>query len=74
MTLAVREFGVTVDRVAAPADARSGAGVHRARTAGGEAAYLKVTPASLGAETLDGARRELRFYRRLGSSWVVAWF
>lgn len=66
MALAVREFGITIDHdCARPADARSGAGVHRARTRGGREAYLKVTPASLDAWALDGARREVRFYRQL---------
>ena len=65
MALAVHEFGITIDRAAKPADAQSGAGVHRAWTAGGQAAYLKVTPASLGRRVLAGARRELRFYRQL---------
>lgn len=68
MSLAVREFGITIDRRAErPADARSGAGVHPARTPGGRTAYLKITPAGLGAGALDGARRELRFYRQLAA-------
>ena len=67
MSLAVCEFGITIDCAAGPADARSGAGVHPARTPGGQAAYLKVTPAGLGARALDGARRELRFYRQLAA-------
>ncbi len=67
VALAVREFGITIDHSAGPADARSGAGVHPARTRGGQAAYLKITPASLGAGTLAGARRELRFYRQLAA-------
>ncbi|WP_159450941.1 phosphotransferase family protein [Micromonospora cremea] len=33
------------------------------RTPGGQAAYLKVTPAALGPTALAAARRELRFYR-----------
>jgi Ser/Thr protein kinase RdoA (MazF antagonist) len=65
MSLAVREFGITIDHDARPRDAHSGAAVHRARTAGGRAAYLKITPADLGFEALDAARRELRFYQRL---------
>jgi hypothetical protein len=55
MSLAVREFGITIDRAAKPADTQSGAGVHPAWTAGGQAAYLKVTPASLGGPVLAGA-------------------
>ena len=39
-------------------ESRSGAGVHRVITAEGEAAYLKIAPASLGAT-------ELRFYREV---------
>lgn len=41
--------------------------MYPARTPGGLAAYLKITPASLGAGALDGARRELRFYRELAA-------
>lgn len=67
MSLAVRELGITIDHAARLADARSGAGVHRVRTPGGRAAYLKVTPAVLGPEALDAARRELRFYRQLAA-------
>lgn len=67
MALAVREFGVTIDHSAAPTDARSGVGVHPARTPDGQAAFLKLTPASLGTQTLDGARREVRFYRQLAN-------
>jgi len=68
MSLAVREFGITIDSDAGrPADAFSGSGVHPARTGGGRPAYLKVTPAGLGAGALDGARRELRFYRELAA-------
>jgi Ser/Thr protein kinase RdoA (MazF antagonist) len=67
MSLAVRQFGIAIDHVAKPTDARSGARVHRARTLGGRAAYLKLTPAVLGPETLDAARRELRFYRQLAA-------
>jgi hypothetical protein len=60
MALAVREFGITIDHCALLADARSGAGVHPARTPGGQRAYLKITPAGMGAGGLDGARREVR--------------
>jgi len=67
LSRAVREFGITIDHAAGPADARSGAGVHRARTLGGRPAYLKVTPAALGSAALDAARRELRFYRQLAT-------
>lgn len=63
MLRAAREFGVTIDGAERPADANSGAGVHRVRTPGGQAAYLKVTGAGLGVRALDAARRELRFYR-----------
>lgn len=67
MSRAVQEFGVTIDDAAEPADARSGAGVHHARTPGGQAAYLKVTGAALGSAALKAARRELRFYRQLAA-------
>jgi Ser/Thr protein kinase RdoA (MazF antagonist) len=65
--LAAREFGIIIDHAARPTDARSGAGVHPARTPDDRSAYLKITPASLGVEALDGARRELRFYRQLAT-------
>jgi len=67
MALAVREFGITIDHSGRLADARSGAGVHRAWTHSGQVAYLKVTPAGLSAGPLDGARREVRFYRQLAA-------
>ena len=67
ISLAVREFGIAIDHTARPSDTRSGAGVHLARTPHGGAAYLKITPARLGAEALDRARRELRFYRQLAT-------
>lgn len=59
---AVAAFRVTVSGSGAQPDARSGAGVWAARTAAGEAAYLKVTPAGPG---LDAARREFRVYREI---------
>lgn len=65
MSRAVREFGISIDDLAGPDDARSGAGVHQARTRDGQAAYLKLTPAGLGSRMVDRARRELTFYRRL---------
>jgi aminoglycoside phosphotransferase (APT) family kinase protein len=65
MSEALRRFGIAIDDLAGQDDARSGAGVHPARTHGGLAAYLKLTPARLGTRMLDCARRELRFYRRL---------
>lgn len=65
LALAQREFGISIDHSAVAADARSGAEVHLARTPGGHVAYLKVTPEGLGTVALDGARRELRFYRQL---------
>ncbi|MFI6636505.1 aminoglycoside phosphotransferase family protein [Nonomuraea fuscirosea] len=69
ISLAVRRFGITIDRDdAEPADARSGAGLHSARTFEGRTAFLKVTPASLGVEALHGARRELRFYTELAAT------
>ena len=67
MSRAVREFGITIDHGAGPSDARSGAAVHRVRTPGGSAAYLKVTRAILGSAALEAAHRELRFYRQLAA-------
>jgi Ser/Thr protein kinase RdoA (MazF antagonist) len=67
MSVAVREFGVTIDHAARPGDARSRADVHRVRMSGDRAAYLKITPAVLGPEALDAARRELRFYQHLAA-------
>jgi aminoglycoside phosphotransferase len=55
----LRDFRVTVDGDGAQPDARSGAGVWKARTASGEAAYLKLTASG------PAARRELRFYREV---------
>lgn len=72
MSLAVREFGITVDDLAGPDDSRSGAGVHPARTRDGLAAYLKLTPARLGGGMVNGARRELSFYRRLAGQVPVS--
>jgi Ser/Thr protein kinase RdoA (MazF antagonist) len=46
-------------------ESRSGAGVHRVRTADGRTAYLKVTPSTLDTPAVQAARRELRFYREL---------
>ncbi|GAA4596178.1 hypothetical protein GCM10023194_67680 [Planotetraspora phitsanulokensis] len=63
--LALREFRVVAERYDARVESRSGAGVHVVRTINGEAAYLKATPATLGAQALAAARRELRFYRYL---------
>ncbi|MDT0442076.1 phosphotransferase family protein [Streptomyces johnsoniae] len=57
-------FRVVAER-SAPAESRSGAGVHAVRTAEGRAAYLKATPTALGPRALAAARRELRFYRVL---------
>jgi aminoglycoside phosphotransferase (APT) family kinase protein len=58
------EFRVRIDSAAA-LESRSGAGVSRVRTDDGQVAYLKVTPATLGAPALAAARRELRFYQEL---------
>jgi Ser/Thr protein kinase RdoA (MazF antagonist) len=67
MSLAVRKFGITIDHAARPRNARSGAGVYRARMNGDRSAYLKITPAALGPGALDAARRELRFYLQLAA-------
>jgi aminoglycoside phosphotransferase (APT) family kinase protein len=48
-----------------PLESRSGAGVGRVRTDDGQVAYLKLTPATLGAPALASAQRELRFYQEL---------
>ncbi|MEV0612763.1 aminoglycoside phosphotransferase family protein [Nonomuraea sp. NPDC050404] len=50
-------FGVVPEKSRQQLESRSGADLIPVRTAGGTAAYLKVTPA--------GARRELRFYRQI---------
>ena len=72
MSRAVREFVISIDDFPGPDDARSGAGVHPARTRDGLAAYLKLTPARLGTGMLDRARRELSFYRRLADQVPVS--
>jgi aminoglycoside phosphotransferase (APT) family kinase protein len=72
MSRAVREFRISIDDLGRPDDARSGAGVHSATTRDGLAAYLKLTPASLGTGMLDRARRELSFYRRLADQVPVS--
>jgi aminoglycoside phosphotransferase (APT) family kinase protein len=46
-------------------ESRSGAGVQVVRTVGGQEAFLKVTPCTLGAFAVTAARRELRFYREV---------
>ena len=48
-----------------PLESRSGAGVYRVRTAGGQEAYLKVTPSTLDARAVPATWRELRFYREI---------
>ncbi|MET7337852.1 phosphotransferase [Nonomuraea sp. NPDC005650] len=65
MEIAAREFRVVAERRKGGAEARSGAAVHAVRTVDGDAAFLKATPATLGAQALLAARRELRFYRDL---------
>jgi aminoglycoside phosphotransferase (APT) family kinase protein len=72
LTEALATFRVDRIDAAQPAEARSGAGVHRVRTAAGEPAYLKVTPAALGEEAVDAAERELRFYRQFAPTVPVA--
>src|SRR6185437_6521618 len=72
MSRAAREFGISFGDLARPDNARSGAGVHRARTHDGLAVYLKLTPARLGIGMLEGARRELSFYRRLADQVPVS--
>lgn len=65
MEIAIREFRVVAERGKEGAESRSGAAVHAVRTVNGDAAYLKTTPAALGAQALAAARRELRFYQDL---------
>ena len=67
----VRFPGVVPRRGGAPLESRSGAGVHPVTTADGTPAYLKITPASLGAGALAAARRELRFYRETAAGALV---
>lgn len=64
----LRDFGVSPGTGEPLDDARSGAGITRVRTADGHPAYLKITPAELGASALQAARRELAFYRDLASA------
>lgn len=64
-TMVRAEFRVTAQRSLARLESRSGAGVHAVRTTSGQAAYLKVTPTTLGPQALAAARRELRFYKDL---------
>lgn len=59
------EFGVTGRHSGRRLESRSGAGVRSVYTVDGHAAYLKVTPATLGAQAIANARRELRFYTDL---------
>lgn len=72
MSRAVREFLIDIEDRRGPYDARSGAGVHPAQTRDGLAAYLKLTPASLGNGMFDRARRELTFYQRLADQVPVS--
>jgi Ser/Thr protein kinase RdoA (MazF antagonist) len=61
----LKDFGVSTGTSEPFNDARSGAGITRVRTADGRPAYLKTTPAELGARAVQAARRELAFYRDL---------
>ncbi|MCW3819340.1 aminoglycoside phosphotransferase family protein [Micromonospora sp. DR5-3] len=64
--MVLRAFGVTTDQESnARLESRSGAGVCAVRTSDGRAAYLKVTPATLGPQAIAAARRELRFYTEI---------
>ncbi|MEV4629581.1 aminoglycoside phosphotransferase family protein [Micromonospora sp. NPDC049523] len=63
MAVVLDRFGVVGQASAARIESRSGAGVGAVRTADGQDAYLKVTPAALGRQALAAARRELSFYR-----------
>jgi aminoglycoside phosphotransferase (APT) family kinase protein len=63
--LASAEFRVTVQQCGTHVKSRSGAGVHTVRTVENEPAFLKATPAGLGAQALSAARQELRFYQDL---------
>ncbi|MFG3685294.1 phosphotransferase family protein [Micromonospora sp. NPDC047740] len=62
MTMVLDTFRVTGQEPDARLESRSGAGVRAVRASDGHAAYLKVTPATLGAPAIAAARRELRFY------------
>ncbi|MEU8220135.1 aminoglycoside phosphotransferase family protein [Micromonospora taraxaci] len=66
MTTVEGEFGVAGRDSGRRLESRSGTGVRPVRTKDGRAAYLKVTPAALGAEAMANARHELRFYTDLG--------
>ncbi|MET7368170.1 aminoglycoside phosphotransferase family protein [Streptomyces sp. NPDC005566] len=61
----LRKFGVVAEESDERLESRSGAGIHAVRTADGQSAYLKFTPAAQGPDALAAARRELLFYRCL---------
>lgn len=65
LTTVLARLRVDRDESGPRLESRSGAGVHRVRTAGGQAAYLKVTPSTLDSRAVAAARRELRFYREI---------
>lgn len=65
------EFGVSATSSGRQGDASSGAGIHAVRTADGDLAYLKITPAGLGPHALEAARREVRFYREVAATTAV---
>ncbi|MFC4012820.1 phosphotransferase family protein [Nonomuraea purpurea] len=71
MTSILGEWQLASRDPVAPMESRSGAGVHAVRTIGGQAAYLKATPATSGSQTIALARHELRFYQDLAPTTPV---
>jgi aminoglycoside phosphotransferase (APT) family kinase protein len=64
-TMMLGNFRLAVQESDARLESRSGAGVRAVRTTDAQAAYLKLTPATLGPLALMAARRELHFYQDL---------
>jgi aminoglycoside phosphotransferase (APT) family kinase protein len=62
------KFAVVTQESEARLESRSGAGIHAARTADGQDAYLKLSPATQGPDAVAAARRELRFYQHLAAT------
>jgi Ser/Thr protein kinase RdoA (MazF antagonist) len=56
-------FGVLTQVSEAQLDSQSGADVHAAATADGQAVFLKLTQSTQGPDAMAAARRELRFYQ-----------
>jgi aminoglycoside phosphotransferase (APT) family kinase protein len=68
MATVLGEFRIDVRQSPGLLESRSGADVNAVRTTNGQPAYLKVVAATVGADGISAARRELRFYRHLAQS------